>query len=106
MTLPEEKSGEVILLSHSEPALKESLIDFAYLKGEGNRSFVLPIQHGRESSTINMSYVFYNSEGNIPKKRHTVFKNPKSLKSLGRKASIASLYGTDLRGFAFKYSHE
>ncbi|MFL3051461.1 MAG: right-handed parallel beta-helix repeat-containing protein, partial [Candidatus Neomarinimicrobiota bacterium] len=65
LTLPEEKSGEVILLSHSEPALKENQIDFAYLKGEGNRSFVLPVEHGRESSTINMSYVFYNSEGNI-----------------------------------------
>ena len=65
LTLPEEKSGEVILLSHFEPVLNESLIDFAYLKGEGNRSFVLPLQHGRESSTINMSYVFYNSERNV-----------------------------------------
>ena len=65
LSLPEEKSGEIILLSHSEPALKESVIDFAYLKGEGNRLFILPVEHGREASTINMSYVFYNSEGNI-----------------------------------------
>ncbi|MBH31840.1 MAG: hypothetical protein CMG71_07650 [Candidatus Marinimicrobia bacterium] len=65
ITMPEEKSGQMILLSHSEPALKQSLMDFAYLTGEGNRHFVLPLEFGRESSTITLAYVLYAADGEI-----------------------------------------
>ncbi|MEE2877108.1 MAG: T9SS type A sorting domain-containing protein [Candidatus Neomarinimicrobiota bacterium] len=65
LTMPKEKSGEMILLSHSEPALKQSLMDFAYPTGKGERHFVLPLELGRESSTVTLSYVLYGIDGEI-----------------------------------------
>ncbi|HIB02448.1 MAG TPA: T9SS type A sorting domain-containing protein, partial [Candidatus Marinimicrobia bacterium] len=65
ITLPAEKTGDMIVLSHVEEGLQQSLIDFAYLGGEGKRNFVLPLEFGRYSSTITVSYALYAEGGTI-----------------------------------------
>jgi DUF917 family protein len=63
VTLPEEKTGDVILLSHTEAGLLQSVMDFAYFNENGERNFVLPLEYGRHSSTLTLSYALYGKDG-------------------------------------------
>ena len=63
VTLPEEKTGDMILLGHTDIGLQQRVMDFAYLQGNGERNFVLPIEYGKSSSTITLSYVLYEKNG-------------------------------------------
>jgi len=63
VTLPEEKTGDVILLSHTEAGLLQSVMDFAYFNEDGERNFVLPLEYGRHSSTLTLSYALYGTNG-------------------------------------------
>ncbi|SVB07694.1 uncharacterized protein METZ01_LOCUS160548, partial [marine metagenome] len=63
VTLPEEKTGDVILLSHTEAGLLQSVMDFAYFNEDGERNFVLPLEYGRHSSTLTLSYALYGKDG-------------------------------------------
>ena len=53
----------MILLSHTETGLQQSVMDFAYLHGNGERNFVLPLEYGKSSSTITLSYALYGKHG-------------------------------------------
>jgi len=63
VALPEEKTGDMILLSHTEMGLQQSVMDFAYLNENGERNFVLPLEYGKSSSTITISYALYGKHG-------------------------------------------
>ncbi|MDP6592791.1 MAG: FlgD immunoglobulin-like domain containing protein, partial [Candidatus Marinimicrobia bacterium] len=63
VTLPEEKTGDVILLSHTEAGLLQSVMDFAYFNKDGERNFVLPLEYGRHSSTLTLSFALYGKDG-------------------------------------------